>query len=233
MINPAGGSANKYTPAKSREIKTFKNFFNGDRLVTNVPYMVQVNDTPYKKERVTGTYIPHEVFRELSNIFWYMKEHDLNEMDYQAFVLKKHDEKKGTGNGHHTNKEYLNKKQLKPDLKTIPKEDQDKVTAYVLEEWIEPYYELKRQVDLNGNNTKELEQQVEYFHGKLSLLPESHEEIIYTKYLDIDEAKSYPLDDFVYESLNINRTYYYKWKKEALYWLGLSLLEDEKKETIQ
>lgn len=65
---------------------------------------------------------------------------------------------------------------------------------------------------------------LEYFHSKLERLPKLYQEIIKTKYLDLNEYGEFKRDDYVYLDLNLGRSYYYIKKKEALYWLGLALL---------
>lgn len=65
---------------------------------------------------------------------------------------------------------------------------------------------------------------LEYFHSKLERLPKLYQEIIETKYLDLNEYGEFKRDDYVYLDLNLGRSYYYMKKKEALYWLGLALL---------
>lgn len=64
---------------------------------------------------------------------------------------------------------------------------------------------------------------LKYFHSKLKLLPQTHQEIIELKYLKRNHAGEIERDDFVYQELSLGRTAYYELKGEALFQLGLAL----------
>lgn len=62
------------------------------------------------------------------------------------------------------------------------------------------------------------------FHEALSQLPPLQQKIIEKKYLEyMTDDGSYPADVDVYTELGLGKTAYYKYKKQALYLLGLIL----------
>lgn len=65
------------------------------------------------------------------------------------------------------------------------------------------------------------------FHVNLDGLPAAHKQIIEQKYLQRAPDGRYRSDLIVYQELNVGRTTYYRMKKEALYWLGVTLIEEK------
>lgn len=71
--------------------------------------------------------------------------------------------------------------------------------------------------ELNALKKITAEEWIQTFHEALEQLPEIHQEIIEKVYLEKEP------DAVVYEGLHIGRATFYTRKKEALYWIGLSL----------
>lgn len=140
-----------------------------------------------------------------------------------------------------------------PDEKVQQQQKAEKewFAEYVIKVWINKYFEVKLIADTThipsitsqhsdmpfhakGEVHSKTESAVvkkvsaqewlEYFHKKLNALPKLHQEIIKKKYLQRGDDGKFLPDDVVYNELHIGRTYYFIKKKEALYWLGLSLL---------
>ncbi len=199
----------------SRKQVAFKTFYNGNLKVFNVPYF------PSDDNDETG-FIPYEVLFQLSHIFKYMHMHNEGEFDYQHFNMVK---------THMTTDSDKKKARKKFN------EEKDRFVKYVLDEWIAKYFVMKLKAkkkpmsaggpDRQNEKCRQAEQWLDLFQSKLNELPELHREIIARKYLQIKASGSYPLDDFVYSEMHIGRTNYYERKKEALYWLGLALWNNE------
>ena len=193
----------------------FKTFYNGNLKVFNVPYF------PSEDNDGTG-FIPYEVLFQLSHIFKYMHIHNAGEFDYQHFDMVK---------THMTTD--LDKKKARKKFN----DEKDKFVKYVLDEWIANYFVMKLTAEKKPMaaggpdnlhwNCMQAQQWLDLFHSKLNELPELHREIVERKYLQIQVSGSYSLDDFVYSEMHIGRTNYYERKKEALYWLGLALWNNE------
>lgn len=185
-----------------------KPFRNGDLTVKNVPFVYG------KQKGASGEFVPCEVFQELSTIFRFMLQENVFEYD------------------------YLNKNQListdEETLFHIPSLDLDnetEVVNYVLNEWFEPYYEMRLKANsivvAGSDQEKEKKKnqlKLKLIDEKLNELPELHREILQMKYMQPGDEGRFPLDDIVHTSLGLGRTTYYKRRKEALYWLGLSIL---------
>lgn len=65
------------------------------------------------------------------------------------------------------------------------------------------------------------------FNKSLDYLPQLHKTLIVNKYLTRSSDGQFRYDDRVYENMHLSRSSYYRLKKEALYWLGLQLAEEE------
>lgn len=129
--------------------------------------------------------------------------------------------------------------------------EKKKIIHYVINEWLKKYFEVKliadteqipsitskysdipiyakgdvySKIELAAIKKVSAEEWLEYFHLKLNSLPKLHQEIIRKKYLERTNDGKFLPDDVVYNELHIGRTLYFIKKKEALYWLGLSLL---------
>lgn len=205
------GNSSRNTSIKVIDMVVYKPYYNGSLCVTNVPYTLKVDaNTSKKRERVREESISSEVFQHLAFIFEYMEKHSLTELDYQSFI--------STRNTSAT--------------MSISVDDREAIIDYVMKEWIEKYYKMSVRVNLDTHvNAKEAEERnilkakLDFFHSHLEQLPELHQNIITMKYLKLESNGRFPIDDFIYTELHIGKTCYYKHKKEALYWLGLSLLK--------
>lgn len=161
---------------------------------------VLINNVPYQKEETGEEFLPYHILYRLSEILKYMEKEGKRELCYQKFV------------GEDWGKMNSGGKEDKIRSK-------DEVIKYVLEDWLEKYYEEKLKATTEGVSKDWLN----YFYEKLSQLPDLHREIIERKYLKKDYDGRYPLDEIVYNEMHIARGSYYIRKKEALYWLGLGL----------
>ncbi len=203
-------SSSNNTCVKLVDMVVYKPYYNGSLCVSNVPYTLKIDaNITKKRERVREEFISSEVFQHLAKIFEYMEKHSLTELDYQNFTSN-----------------YVALTTL-----SISADDREAIIDYVMKEWIEKYYKMSLRVSSNVHfNSKESEEKnitrekLDFFHSQLEQLPELHQDIIKMKYLKLESNGRFPIDDFIYTELHIGRTYYYKQKKEALYWLGLSLL---------
>lgn len=148
---------------------------------------------------------------------------------------------------------HLDSQAILPDEKVKQQQEAEKewFIKYVIKEWINRYFEVKLIADAShfpsvttqltdvpiypkGKVHSKTESAVvkkvssqewlNYFHKKLDALPKLHQEIIKKKYLERGDDGKFIPDDVVCNELHIGRTYYFIKKKEALYWLGLSLL---------
>lgn len=145
------------------------------------------------------------------------------------------------------------KEVILPDEKVKQQQEAEKewFAQYVIKEWINRYFKVKlisattqvpsitsQLTDMpfhtkGGVNSKtesatikkvSAQEWLDYFHKRLNALPKLHQDIIKKKYLQRGNDGRFMIDDVVYNELHIGRTLYFLKKKEALYWLGLSLL---------
>lgn len=196
----------------------YKTYYNGTLCVNNVPYTVKVDMENNKKERVKEEFISSDTYEQLATIFNYMEKNRLTKLDYQKFMtINNFDEKKSN--------------RIEKEKGFISADNREAVIDYVMKEWIEKYYEMYLRAHTNAYmDSKESEEKsmnrakLDFFHARLEALPALHQEIIRKKYLQLESNGRFPIDDFIYSELHIGRSNYYKQKKEALYWLGLSLL---------
>lgn len=186
-------------------LKTFK---NGDLTIKNVPFVYG------SRKGLSGEFVPCEVFQELSTIFRFMLKEHVIEYD------------------------YLNKNEIRETeedvvfyVPSLNLDNETEVIDYVLKEWFEPYYEMRLKANSivvagseQEKEKKKNQKKLELIEEKLEELPELHREIIQMKYLQPGSEGRFQLDDIVHTSLGLGRTTYYKRRKEALYWLGLSIL---------
>lgn len=200
------------------EMVIYKTYYNGTLCVNNVPYTVKVDMDNNKKERVKEEFISSDTYEQLATIFYYMEKNKLKKLDYQKFMTV----------NNYSGKE-LNRSAN--EICSISMEDREAVIDYVMKVWIEKYYEMHLRAYTNAfMDSKESEEKsinkakLEFFHSRLEVLPALHQEIIRKKYLQLESNGRFPIDDFIYSELHIGRSNYYKQKKEALYWLGLSLM---------
>ncbi|RST57398.1 hypothetical protein D5F11_023095 [Siminovitchia terrae] len=210
MMTTKKGDIENFEVKPGKQV-AFKTFYNGNLKVFNVPYF------PSDDSEGSG-FIPYEVLFQLSHIFKYMNIQNLDEFNYEDFKVV------------HT---YLQFHSDKEKAKKKFKDEKDMFIQYALKEWIEKYYEMKLkanrsdspfgETDKPNDEAVQARQWLDFFHSKLNELPELQREIIKKKYLQIEVSGNYPLDDFVYAELHLTRAFYYRRKKEGLYWLGLAL----------
>lgn len=232
LVNVKGIGVEHKQSGESLEDVVLKTFINGKLTVLNVPYkLIEKQGTSCNIETSDITkkeFLPHYVLFQLSNIFKYMKQNNLSVMDYQRFLSTK---QKSSSVGSEISKENKMNKQNATTSKGVNRKKVDErniVVKYVLNEWIDRYYEIKLQANslqstFDNEGGDRFQSWLDYFHEKLGGLPEIYQDIIENKYLKIEVDGKYPLDDFVYRELHISRSLYFERKKEALFLLGRAL----------
>lgn len=205
-------------PIQLVEKVVYRTYTNGRYTVQNVPYVVK---TEGKNGQQKEEFLSFEVMEQLTILFRFMEARQIYELDYQHlqafkdFIVQERQPNKGE-------RDWL------PSSVSAVSMDKKDLVEHVKRDWLEPAYQwyLKSKPRLNGaEGCPVAKDKLEFLKNKVEDLTELHREIIQLRYLAFEQGEQGVTDIYVYTELHLSRAYYYKQKREALYALGLMVVD--------